>query len=426
MNNGIAVQFCNVTKAYQLGIERAPTLREFVLGFGRTRRTSSRHVALQDVSFDIPRGQVLGVIGENGSGKSTILKLVAGITDPDAGTVRAAGRISSLLEVGAGFHPDMTGRENVYLNGAILGMSRNEIQKKFDAIVAFSELEEFIDTPVKFYSSGMYMRLGFSVGIHVNPEIMVVDEILAVGDELFQLKCKERIKELKRQGVTLLFVSHDLRSVQEICDRALLLDHGKVAWDGSPEDAVSEYHALIFERVGHRSAGEHLWVARNRFGTQELQVTDFYLTDEHGQQRKSFYPGEKAKMVIEFESEKPNLAPLFSLALNDSDGRQVFSTDMRYLTLHPERVGTRSSVSLDCRLNLLSGFYAVTILVIPQDAYGQRDWLDRVYDSHVMTKGFTIKRNKAEQDVQTGRCFLNSHWTAEWIEPYENPYGSNE
>lgn len=422
MHADSAVALENVSKSYQLGIERAPTLKELALGFWRRRPEGTRHQVLRDVSFHIPRGQVLGIIGENGSGKSTILKLVAGVTDPDSGRVHVAGRVSSLLEVGAGFHPDMTGRENIYLNGAILGMSRSEVRAKFDSIVAFAELEEFIDTAVKYYSSGMYMRLGFSVGIHVEPEIMVVDEILSVGDEVFQLKCKEKMKELKRRGVTLIFVSHDLGSIQEICDRALLIDGGRILYDGAPPDTVAEYHALIFDRFGTKVVGPHLWAARNRFGTQKLRITDFYLVDAAGERRQALHPGDEADMVVEFECEEEHFAPLFSLSVQDDHDRLVFSTDMRYLKPVPERLGRKGEVRLRGQLNLLPGFYTVTLIAIPQSGYGASDWMDQIYDCHHMTFGFTVKRRPGEQDMQQGAAFLASHWEADWLEPYPDVY----
>ena len=197
--------------------------------------------ALQDVTFDVRRGEAFGIIGSNGAGKSTILKLITGITRPTRGTVRAKGRVSALIEVSAGFHPDLTGRENIYLNGTILGMTRAEIRQRFDAIVAFSELEDFLDTPVKRYSSGMYARLGFSVAVHVEPEILIVDEVLSVGDYLFQEKCLERMRQIMAGDATIVFVSHNIRAVATLCERSLLLDHGRVAQIGTSNEVIKAY-----------------------------------------------------------------------------------------------------------------------------------------------------------------------------------------
>ena len=206
--------------------------------------------ALRDVSFEVNKGEVLGVIGHNGAGKSTLLKILSRITKPTAGEVQLRGRVGSLLEVGTGFHPELTGRENIFLNGAILGMRRHEIVKKFDQIVAFAEIEKFIDTPVKRYSSGMYVRLAFAVAAHLEPEILIVDEVLAVGDVSFQRKCMGRMREVGRSGSTILFVSHNMPAIEALCTRAILLDHGNVAMDGGVHDLVQEYHRRVLQGQG--------------------------------------------------------------------------------------------------------------------------------------------------------------------------------
>lgn len=219
-----------------------PALARRLVRGERTQELDEREFwALQNVSFSVQRGEAFGIIGANGAGKSTILKLLTGIMLPTEGSIRAAGRISALIEVGAGFHPDLTGRENIYLNGAILGMTREEIRRRFDAIVAFSGLEKFIDTPVKRYSSGMYARLGFSVAAHVDPEVLIVDEVLSVGDYLFQLKCAERMNSVIASGATVVFVSHNLHAVANLCQRSLLLEGGKVQTIGPTPEVISTY-----------------------------------------------------------------------------------------------------------------------------------------------------------------------------------------
>jgi ABC-2 type transport system ATP-binding protein len=205
---------------------------------GRRERLSDDFVALHDISFDVADGEALALLGLNGSGKSTLLKLISGVMRADTGSIRVRGRIAGLIEVGAGFHPDLTGRENVLLNGAILGMSEAQITERFDEIVAFSEIEEFIDTEVKFYSSGMFLRLAFAVAVHTDPDVFLVDEILAVGDEPFQKKCLAKIRELRAAGKALVIVSHDLDMVAKLCDRGILLDHGRVVVDGPINEAV--------------------------------------------------------------------------------------------------------------------------------------------------------------------------------------------
>ena len=215
-----------------------------------SRRPPKTLWALRDVSFRVEPGEVVGVVGRNGAGKSTLLKILSRVVRPTAGEVDIYGRVGSLLEIGTGFHPDLTGRENVYLNGAIIGMRRQEVRRKFDEIVAFAELEEFLDTPVKFYSSGMYVRLAFSVAAHLEPEILIMDEVLAVGDMAFQQKCLEKMKEVGREGRTVFFVSHDLSSVRRLCGRALLLDAGRLVEEGTAGEVADNYLGRLFPAAG--------------------------------------------------------------------------------------------------------------------------------------------------------------------------------
>ena len=237
------IEFAGVSKRFQL--QEGRTLREFVHALLRGRAWSPPFHALRDVSFRVARGETMGIIGRNGSGKSTVLKLIAGVTAPSEGEIFVYGRVSPLIELGAGFHPDLTGRENVFLNASILGMSRKEVLARFDEIISFAELWEFVDTPVKRYSSGMYIRLGFSVAVHSHPEILLVDEVLAVGDAAFQEKCLAKMQEFRSQGVTIVLVSHSMELVEEFCERALLLNGGGVLADGAPTEVVKRYTDLI-------------------------------------------------------------------------------------------------------------------------------------------------------------------------------------
>ena len=239
------IEFAQVSKRFQL--QEGKTLREFVPALFRGRAWSPPFYALRNVSFNVARGETLGIVGRNGSGKSTILKLIAGVTAPSEGEVTVYGRISPLIELGAGFHPDLTGRENVFLNASILGLSQKEVRSRFDEIISFAELWDFVDTPVKRYSSGMYIRLGFSVAVHSDPEILLVDEVLAVGDSTFQEKCLAKMQEFRLRGVTIVVVSHSMELIQDFCERALLLSGGHLLADGAPKTVIRQYE----EMVGH-------------------------------------------------------------------------------------------------------------------------------------------------------------------------------
>ena len=235
----VAIEFRNVSKQFQL--KEGRTLREFVPAFLRGKGFTEYFEALHDVSFTVEHGETVGIIGRNGSGKSTALKLIAGVSAPSSGEVFVAGRVSPLIELGAGFHPDLTGRENVHLNASILGMSVSEINEQFDGIVEFAELEEFIDTPVKRYSSGMYVRLGFSVAVHSNPEILLIDEVLSVGDAFFQEKCLDKMHQFQANGTTIVVVSHAPGLISNFCERAIWLDHGRLVGQGEAGETIEEY-----------------------------------------------------------------------------------------------------------------------------------------------------------------------------------------
>ncbi len=237
------IEFRHVSKRFQLAEGR--TLREFVPLLFKGGAFSEPFYALRDVSFAIDRGETVGIIGRNGSGKSTALKLIAGVMAPTEGEVRVAGRVSPLIELGAGFHPDLTGRENIHMNASILGMSSREIREQFDSMVQFAELADFIDTPVKRYSSGMYVRLGFAVAVHAKPDVLLVDEVLSVGDAYFQEKCLAKMHEFQRQGVTIVVVSHSTALIESFCERALWIDHGALAAEGPAAAVVKAYEASV-------------------------------------------------------------------------------------------------------------------------------------------------------------------------------------
>jgi ABC-type polysaccharide/polyol phosphate transport system ATPase subunit len=244
MSNETIISFKNVTKQFSKLSHK--TFKEFLTALIRGEKTSESFTALKDISFEIKKGETVGIIGPNGSGKSTILKLIAGVMWPTSGTIKVKGKISPLIELGAGFHPELTGKENIYLNGAILGLSQKEIKDKYKSIVDFAELWEFIDQPVKHYSSGMYMRLAFAVAVHVNPEILIVDEILSVGDSSFQEKCFAKMEEFKKsKEITIIFVSHDLDQIEKFCTRAIYINHHQIQYDGNTKEGIKEYQSNL-------------------------------------------------------------------------------------------------------------------------------------------------------------------------------------
>ncbi len=285
----VAIRIRGLSKQYRIGLLRHDTLRDQLSHFAKHLIHRSRHNfepsredtiwALRDVSFDVKVGEVVGVIGRNGSGKSTLLKILSRITEPTTGYVEAKNRIGSLLEVGTGFHPELTGRENIYLNGAILGMKKGEINRKFDEIVAFSEIERFLDTPVKRYSSGMYVRLAFAVAAHMEPEILAVDEVLSVGDAAFQKKCIGKMGDIAREGRTVLFVSHNLRAVQSLCGKGILLHEGQVADRGDVDNIIQTYSKM----VDSLKSGQFLGDRKDRQHGEFLRIIDVEFLDAHSE-----------------------------------------------------------------------------------------------------------------------------------------------
>ncbi len=305
-----AIEFANVSRQFTINHERNESLQDwFVHRFRRGQQTSESFWALKDVSFGIKRGETVGLVGRNGAGKSTMLKLMTGILEPSSGVVRAAGRTYAMLELGAGFHPELSGRDNIYLTGSIYGFGRKAMRRKFEDIVAFAELERFIDTPVKHYSSGMFMRLGFATAINMDPEILVIDEVLSVGDIAFQRRCNDAIRGLQEKGVTILFVSHSSEQIREFCHRALLLSGGRVIADGEVEDVLTEYARL---QLREGAAGEEA----SRANAEALpggdhahaQFASAVLRDAHGLATQHFAPG--APLTVDLTTIGDNHSPL--------------------------------------------------------------------------------------------------------------------
>jgi ABC-type polysaccharide/polyol phosphate transport system ATPase subunit len=303
-----------VSQRFRVSSQAHRTLKDLVIARGKAAATEVW--ALRDVSLEAEPGEALGLVGRNGSGKTTLLRLLSGIFRPTSGRVAVGGRVGSLLELGAGFHPDFSGRENVYLNGSIHGLSRARIRELMDEIVAFAELERFIDLPVRTYSSGMYMRLGFSVAAHIQADILLLDEVFAVGDEDFQRKCFAKIAEFKRRGGTIVFVSHDARAVERLCDRAVLLRQGEIAFDGTTREAIARYRRLLAEE---RSPDE-LAAGLREWGSGEARISSVRLFDLAGDERKQFASGEPLVVELVIASDASIAPPVVSLELRDDDG----------------------------------------------------------------------------------------------------------
>ncbi|OGX24094.1 MAG: hypothetical protein A2787_01615 [Omnitrophica WOR_2 bacterium RIFCSPHIGHO2_01_FULL_48_9] len=278
--------------------------------------------AVNDVSFEVARGETLGLIGSNGSGKTTLLKMINGIFWPDRGKIMVKGRVGALIAVGAGFHPLLTGRENIYINAAILGMTKAEVSNKFDAIVDFADIGDFLDTPVKHYSSGMFVRLGFAIAVHSHSEILLVDEVLSVGDIKFQAKCMNKMKQLDRDGVTIIFVSHSLNSVELLCDKTVYISKGKVKYQGNTREVLAQFKKDAFE-------GKEIEINSVRIGTKEIEVQRVDFLDNQGKSKKYFKRGEDLTVKICFEAKGTFQSPEFSVGFNTDEGIEVSKATTR-------------------------------------------------------------------------------------------------
>src|SRR5687767_7107881 len=417
-----AIEVVNATKVYRRFSHKRQfaTLKSALLRGSLIRDLSpdETFTAIRDVSFSVPSGRTLGIIGRNGSGKSTMLKLVAGITKPTAGTVHVNGRISALIELGAGFHPEISGRENVFINGIMLGLSKREVARRFDEIVDFAELRDFIDAPVKTYSSGMYMRLGFAVAIHVDPDVLLVDEVLAVGDEGFTHKCLDKFAEFKRRGKTILLVTHSLGLVERFCDEALWMDAGSMKGLGDPKRVVGAYitdveHAeeqqlaagdaraqestvtvspdepaaavLPDHPVETAAAPADMFRAtEGRWGSREVEITDVLFSSDDGERAHVFHSGDRLHIRIRMRAPLPIIDFVVGIGLFNAEGVCCYGTNTSLELYKSQQIlGDAEATFTVDSLDLVEGTYKVDVAVHKLDGYP--------YDYHRLLYTFRVK-----------------------------------
>jgi ABC-2 type transport system ATP-binding protein len=375
-----AIVVDRVSKKFRLYHDRNQSLKAAVMRGRRARY--EEFLALEDVSLEVPAGTTYGLIGENGSGKSTLLKCIARILRPDAGNIRVDGKISALLELGAGFHPELSGKENIYLNGAILGLGSKEIDRKYDEIVEFAGLERFIDTPVKNYSSGMYVRLGFSVAINVDPDVLLVDEVLAVGDEQFQRRCNEKFAELRAADKTIVVVSHGLGAMRLICDHVAWFEHGHLRLAGDAGDVIDQYIAEV-QVDRHDDAGG----AGARWGSGEAVIERAEIVGPAGVPAARFRTGDKVTFRLHYDVKEPIDDPVFGVAIHSVEGLLVSGPNSREAGLKLPRLEGRGSVDVVVeRLMLLPGTYDLSV---------------SLYD-HAIVHPFDFRQKVVRFDVDPG------------------------
>jgi len=373
----IAVRVENVSKRFRLYHERNQSLKAAMMRGGRAKY--DEFWALKDVSLEVPTGTTFGLIGQNGSGKSTLLKCMAKILRPDHGSISVRGKVSALLELGAGFHQELSGRENVYLNGSILGLSKKQIDSKFDEIVDFAGLEKFIDTPVKNYSSGMYVRLGFSVAINVDPDVLLVDEVLAVGDENFQRKCSEKFADLRASGKTIVLVSHGLDTVRTMCERAAWLEFGVLKDQGAPGDLIDKYvETTHVDRVATEGGGSH-------WGSGEIVCTQVELLDGNGNPTLWVHTGEPATLRFHYSANEPVSRPVLGFALHSIEGVHATGINSREAIV-PESIDGDGHVDfVISRMPLVAGSYDVTVALVDESNL-------HTFDFHTRAMRFDVGR----------------------------------
>jgi len=394
-----AVVVEGVSKRFRLYHERNRSLKATIMRGGRVRY--DEFWALRDVSLEIEEGTTFGLVGENGSGKSTLLKCIAKILRPDDGKIRTRGKMAALLELGSGFHPELSGRENVFLNGSILGLSKRELTARFDEIVGFAGLERFIDQPVKNYSSGMYVRLGFSVAINIDPDVLLVDEVLAVGDAVFQRRCNEKFADFRRAGKTVVIVSHAADAMRTMCDKVAWLKDGQVVAEGRSEDVVDDY-----VDQGHEDRVEvTAEVAESRWGSGEVRLQDVHLLDAAGRETSHPSTGDPVTFRLRYRADKAVSKPVFGLALETLDGTWLWAHHTRDAGFVPDEIAGEGVVDLRVpNLMLQPGTYDLSASVVDYTTTHQYDYLRRCLR-------FDVEHGTPRESG--GYVALGGHWSSE-------------
>lgn len=415
MKKNNAIEVSHVSKCFKIYYDKGQTLKEKLLF--KNRRRCEERVVLDDIAFEVEKGEAIGLIGENGCGKSTTLKLLTRIMYPDSGTIEMSGRVSSLIELGAGFHPDMSGRQNIYTNASIFGLTKREIDARLDDIIEFSELREFIDNPVRTYSSGMYMRLAFSVAINVDAEILLIDEILGVGDQAFQQKCFDKLKMIKANGATIVIVSHALGQIEQICSRSLWIHNGKIVAEGKPRDIHPQYLSYMGERseeTAEREAerqqerteeerGEKTEAQQEteqqRWGNGKARIREVEFKDRKGQKKVAFKTGEFMSIQVGYKVKQNVDNAILGIGIFRVDGIRCFGTNTRIdktqeinLTQNGEYV-----INIE-KLNLLPGEYTIDVAI--------EAGLNEPVDYYTKARTFTVFSEI--QDI--GVCRLEHEW----------------
>jgi ABC-2 type transport system ATP-binding protein/lipopolysaccharide transport system ATP-binding protein len=378
-----AIVVDSVSKRFKMHRDQPTNLKEKLTRRSRGSRTED-FWALRDVSLEIPRGTTYGLIGHNGSGKSTLLKLIAGIHRPTRGTITANGRVSAMLELGAGFHPELSGRENVFFNGSILGLSRREITARLDDIIEFSGIGDFIDVPVKVYSSGMYVRLGFSIAANLDPELLIIDEIVAVGDEEFQRRCFDRLYELRRRGTTIVFVSHSLALIQTLCDRVAWLEHGNLRAEGPAFEVVDKYVAEVNAAESNRLGGGSNETDDTHRGSGEMRITAVEFLDADGVARPVAVAGRPLTIRVRYDVKEPVTEPVFGLAFHHESGAHIAGPNSQEGGTVAGTVSEPGYVDYHFdRLPLSPGIFVITTGIVDSSQTHVFDYRDQAFELRV-------------------------------------------